>query len=264
MNLAPADRRKAGHGVRPAHFGGHPRAPPGSWSCVRTGTAPLWGSSPSPAPCGRWRGCCPWPWPPGRRGSARLFVPADNAAGGHPGPGPHRLPRGDGAASWSDHLAGRGAPSPPPRPVAAGGEEDRRLPDFAEVKGQGPVKRALEIAAAGGHNVLMVGPPGSGKSMLARRLPSILPAMTRREALETTADPLGAGAHRQGAAPADPAALPLPPPHHLPRGDGGGRLPLPPAGGDLPGPQRGAVPGRAAGVSQGRAWRSSASPWRTG
>jgi len=60
------------------------------------------------------------------------------------------------------------------------------LPDFSEVKGQEMVKRCLEIAAAGGHNVLMVGPPGSGKSMLARRLPSILPPMSNVEALEVT------------------------------------------------------------------------------
>src|SRR4029077_20476117 len=71
-----------------------------------------------------------------------------------------------------------------PEPVVR--KSSQALPDLKEVKGQENAKRALEIAAAGGHNLLMSGPPGAGKSMLASRLPSILPPLTPRELLEVS------------------------------------------------------------------------------
>ncbi len=82
------------------------------------------------------------------------------------------------------HLGGASLITPAVMPQLS--DYVAQVPDYAEVKGQYAAKRALEIAAAGGHNVLLSGPPGAGKSMLAKRLPGILPEMSRVEALETT------------------------------------------------------------------------------
>ena len=71
-------------------------------------------------------------------------------------------------------------------PQALLDEETASYPDLAEIKGQETAKRVLEVAAAGGHNLLMIGPPGSGKSMLAARLPGILPPLDPAEALEVS------------------------------------------------------------------------------
>ena len=116
-------------------------------------------------------------------GMRQLYVPAENAAEATLAGGLTVYGVPD-VAALTAHLRGEARLSPAPPWQAEPEEAD--LPDLKDVMGQENVKRALEIAAAGGHNLLLIGSPGAGKSMLAKRLPSILPDMTRAEALEVS------------------------------------------------------------------------------
>jgi magnesium chelatase family protein len=158
------------------------------------------------------------------RGSGRLFVlPEANAPQAALAEGARILPAKT-VLEVVAHLAGE---APLAEYSGATAPLTPMYPDFSDVKGQQQVKRALEVAAAGGHSVLMIGPPGTGKSMLATRFPGILPTLSDAEALEVAAIH---SVSTNGFEPMRWGERPFRAPHHSASGAalvGGGNLPRP-------------------------------------
>ena len=150
------------------------------------------------------------------RAATASICPAACGAGGGLGGARHRDPGAALAHPARQPLQGHAGDGPARAGRRAGGGG---LPDLSDISGQESGKRALEIAAAGGHNLLMIGPPGAGKSMLAQRLPSILPPLDAARAARGVDDPVGRRPARRRR-PVEPAAVPRAAPFGL---DGGAR-----------------------------------------